>query len=61
MIPPRGTVGGATDPFGDTSRRPFVLVSDTTTGHPPSRERMYRGRRDNNAARQWRGNLSGVC
>jgi mRNA interferase MazF len=34
MIPPRGTVVTATDPFGDTPIRPFVLVSDATTGHP---------------------------
>lgn len=34
MIPPRGTVVTATDPFGDTPVRPFVLVSDATTGHP---------------------------
>lgn len=34
MIPPRGTVVVATDPFGSTSMRPFVLVSDPTTGHP---------------------------
>jgi mRNA interferase MazF len=34
MIPPRGTVVTATDPFGETPIRPFVLVSDATTGHP---------------------------
>ncbi|WP_273838022.1 hypothetical protein [Halococcus sp. PRR34] len=34
MIPPRGTVVTATDPFGETPIRPFVLVSDATTSHP---------------------------
>jgi mRNA interferase MazF len=34
MISPRGTVVTATDPFGETPIRPFVLVSDATTGHP---------------------------
>ena len=34
MIPPRGTVVTATDPFGETPIRPFVVASDATTGHP---------------------------
>lgn len=34
MIPLRGTVVTATDPFGETPIRPFVIVTDATTGHP---------------------------
>jgi hypothetical protein len=34
MIPPRGTVVTATDPFSETPIRPFVVASDATTGHP---------------------------
>jgi hypothetical protein len=34
MIPPRGTVVTATDSFGETPIRPFVVASDATTGHP---------------------------
>ena len=34
MIPPRGSVVTATDPFGETPIRPFVLASDATTEHP---------------------------
>ena len=34
MIPPRGTVVTATDPFGETPIRPFVVASDAMTEHP---------------------------